>query len=50
MKIAVDMRMSGKSGIGTFFDELLPYFKESQHEFYFSNPGFSSIGLSKIGK
>ena len=32
MKIAVDMRMSGKSGIGTFLDEIVPYFKNSAHE------------------
>ena len=25
MKIAVDVRMSGKSGIGTFIDEVLPF-------------------------
>ena len=48
MKIAVDMRMSGKSGIGTFFDELLPYFKESQHEFYFSNPNVKTFSIKEM--
>ncbi len=32
MKIAIDCRMSGKSGIGTFLDEILPYFKDSGNE------------------
>ena len=34
MKIAVDCRMSGKSGIGTFLDEILPYFKNSGNELF----------------
>lgn len=34
MKIAVDCRMSGKSGIGTFLDEILPYLKKSGHELF----------------
>ena len=34
MKIAVDCRMSGKSGIGTFLDEILPYFKSSKNELF----------------
>lgn len=29
MKIAIDCRMSGKSGIGTYLDEILPYFVET---------------------
>lgn len=33
MKIAVDCRMSGKSGIGTFLDGILPYFLKSKNEF-----------------
>ena len=34
MKIAVDCRMSGKSGIGTFLDEILPYLKSSENELF----------------
>ena len=34
MKIAVDCRMSGKSGIGTFLDEILPYLKNSGNELF----------------
>ncbi|MGN0730007.1 glycosyltransferase family 4 protein [Treponema sp.] len=34
MKIAIDCRMSGKSGIGTFLDGILPYFKSSGHELF----------------
>lgn len=34
MKIAIDCRMSGKSGIGTFLDEILPYFFESEYSFF----------------
>ncbi len=48
MKIAVDMRMSGKSGIGTFLDEIVPYFKNSGHEFYFSNPQVKTFSLKEI--
>lgn len=33
MKIAVDLRMKGKSGIGAFIDGVLPYLLESQNEF-----------------
>lgn len=33
MKIAIDCRMSGKSGIGTFLDGVLPYLLESPHSF-----------------
>lgn len=29
MKVALDARMSGKSGIGSYFDSLLPYFIEA---------------------
>ena len=32
MKIAVDCRMSGKSGIGAFIDGILPYFVKSNNE------------------
>lgn len=31
MTIAIDCRMSGKSGIGTFLDGILPFFVQSQH-------------------
>ena len=48
MKIAVDMRMSGKSGIGTFLDEIVPYFKNSAHEFYFSNPDVKTFSMKEI--
>lgn len=34
MKIAVDCRMSGKSGIGTFLDEILPHLKSSGNELF----------------
>lgn len=34
MKIAVDCRMSGKSGIGAFIDGILPYLKSSGHELF----------------
>ncbi|MCR5217220.1 glycosyltransferase family 1 protein [Treponema sp.] len=34
MKIAIDCRMSGKSGIGTFLDEILPFFFTSDHSFF----------------
>ena len=33
MKIAIDCRMSGKSGIGTFLDGVLPYMLQSKHTF-----------------
>ena len=33
MKIAVDCRMSGKSGIGTFLDGILPYLLATDNEF-----------------
>lgn len=29
IKLAVDMRMSGKSGIGSYFDSLFPYFEKN---------------------
>ncbi|MBO4403799.1 MAG: glycosyltransferase family 4 protein [Treponema sp.] len=32
MKIAVDMRMSGKSGIGTFIDSVLPFLTEDKSD------------------
>lgn len=32
MRIAIDCRMSGKSGIGAFIDSMLPTFKQSGHE------------------
>lgn len=48
MKIAVDMRMSGKSGIGTFLDELIPFFKESNHEFYFSKPAIKPFTVKEM--
>lgn len=48
MKIAVDIRMTGKSGIGTFLDELLPYFKRTNHEFYFVNPNIKTFSLKEI--
>lgn len=48
MKIAVDMRMSGKSGIGTFLDELIPYFKESGNEFYFSCPDVKTFSIKEM--
>ena len=32
MKIAIDCRMSGKSGIGTFLDSILPYFNTKENE------------------
>ncbi len=34
MKIAIDCRMSGKSGIGTFLDGALPYIKDSGNELF----------------
>ena len=39
MKIAVDCRMSGQSGIGAFIDGILPYFLSSDNDFLliFSN-------------
>ena len=39
MKIAVDCRMSKKSGIGAFIDGILPYFLSSNNDFLliFSN-------------
>ncbi len=33
MKIAIDCRMSGKSGIGTFLDGILPHFMQTENEF-----------------
>ena len=33
MRIAIDCRMSGKSGIGTFLDESLPAILDSEHQF-----------------
>lgn len=48
MKIAVDMRMSGKSGIGTFLDELIPYFKDSSNEFYFSKPDVKTFSIKEM--
>lgn len=35
MKIAVDCRMTGKSGIGAFLDGILPYFVQSENSFLF---------------
>ena len=32
MRIAIDCRMSGKSGIGTFLDSILPYFNTKENE------------------
>lgn len=51
MKIAVDCRMSGKSGIGTFLDGILPYLLATDNEFlllgadsrYFSKKNVSCI-------
>ena len=34
MKIAIDCRMSGKSGIGAFLDGILPYLKKSENELF----------------
>lgn len=34
MKIAVDCRMSGKSGVGTFLDGILPFLLQSKNEFF----------------
>lgn len=34
MKIAIDCRWSGKSGIGAFFDGILPYLKKSTNELF----------------
>lgn len=48
MKIAVDMRMSGKSGIGTFLDEIIPFFKDSGNEIYFSCPKVKQFSLKEI--
>lgn len=48
MKIAVDMRMSGKSGIGTFLDEIIPYFKESGNEIIFIKPNVGTFSLKEI--
>ena len=33
MRIAIDCRMSGKSGIGIFLDESLPAILDSEHQF-----------------
>lgn len=48
MKIAVDMRMSGKSGIGTFLDEIIPFFQESGNEFTFIKPNVGTFSLKEI--
>ena len=45
MKIAVDCRMSGKSGIGTFLDGILPFFCESPHDFLFLGLSSLPIGI-----
>ena len=34
MKIAIDCRWSEKSGIGAFFDGILPYLKKSTNELF----------------
>ena len=33
MKIAIDCRMSGQSGIGTFLDSILPFLLQSGNDF-----------------
>ena len=54
MKIAVDCRMSKKSGIGAFIDGILPYFLSSNNDFLliFSNENkdFSLPQLSNSEK
>jgi glycosyltransferase involved in cell wall biosynthesis len=40
MKIAVDCRMSGKSGIGTFLDGILPFLREKNEIFAFGTDEF----------
>ena len=54
MKIAIDCRMSKKSGIGAFIDGILPYFLSSNNDFLliFSNENkdFSLTQLSNSEK
>ena len=45
MKIAVDCRMSKKSGIGAFIDGILPYFLSSNNDFLLI---FSMTNCKKI--
>ncbi|MCR5047034.1 MAG: glycosyltransferase family 4 protein [Treponema sp.] len=47
MKIAVDIRMSGKSGIGAFIDSMLPTFKESPNEIILVNPPIKPFSLKE---
>ncbi len=47
MKIAVDIRMSGKSGIGAFLDNMLPTFKESPNEILLVNPPIKPFSLKE---
>lgn len=47
MKLAVDMRMSGKSGIGSYFDSLFPFFKE-YFEVVEINPEIEPFSVKEI--
>lgn len=42
------MRMSGKSGIGTFLDEIIPFLKNSSHELCFVSPKIEPFSLKEI--
>ncbi len=52
MKIAVDCRMSGKSGIGTFLDGILPYLLKSENDFLLLTeknlPAFTEKNVEQI--
>ena len=49
MKIAIDCRMSGKSGIGTFLDEILPFFLKTENEFLLFGDKDSPAGQTETG-
>ncbi|MBO6176482.1 MAG: glycosyltransferase family 4 protein [Treponema sp.] len=49
MKIAIDCRMSGKSGIGTFLDEILPFFLKTENEFILFGDKASPAGQTETG-
>ena len=46
-KLAIDCRMSGKSGIGSYFDALLPFFKE-HFDCIFINPDIKPFSLKEL--
>jgi len=48
MKIAVDVRMSGKSGIGAFIDNMLPTFFKSGNEILLIDPQIKPFSLREM--